>query len=107
MELTCMEDFLNGATAIYCPTRGDARELAVILEGNGIDVSGIVNNLYYYSAGKTLSVRCECGNAVKIASVNGDVERDWHVANHYTRKVVDFLDALACTVSIDSIEGFV
>lgn len=107
MELTCMEDFLAGETAIYCPTKEDARELAAILQESGMDVSMITDNIYHYSIGHTLSVRCERRVHIKIASVNGDVERDWHVANHYTRKAVDFLDALACTVSIDSIEGFV
>lgn len=106
MELTCMKDFRRGVTAIYCPTKEDARVLIEILGACGIGASQLIDNMYCYNYGATVSVRCE-RNEVRIATTDGPRDRDWHVVHGYTKNVVDLQDALVCAVSIDSIEGFV
>lgn len=106
MELTCMKDFRCGVTAIYCPTKEDARVLIEILGACGIGAAQLIDHMYYYNYGATVSVRCE-RNEVRIATIDSPRDRDWHVVHGYTKNVVDLQDALVCAVSIDSIEGFV
>lgn len=70
MELTCMKDFRCGVTAIYCPTKEDARVLIEILGACGIGASQLIDNMYCYNYGATVSVRCE-RNEVRIATTDG------------------------------------
>lgn len=106
MELTCMKDFRYGVTAIYCPTKEDARVLIKILGACGIGAFQLIDHMSYYDNGRTVSVRCE-RNAVRIATIDDPRDRDWHVVHGYTKNVVDLQDALACDISLGSIADFV
>lgn len=106
MELKCMKDFRCGVTAIYCPTKEDARVLIEILGACGIGAAPLIDNMYHYNYGVTVSVRCE-RNEVRIATIDSPRDRDWHVVYGYTKNVVDLQDALVCDISIGSIADFV
>ena len=107
MELACIDDFRNGVTAIFCPTKEDARVLIGILGAYGIGVAQLIDHMFTYDRGHTLSVRCERHTEARVAVIQDLRDRDWHIDNGYTKNVVDLQDALVCAVSIDSIEGFV
>ena len=106
MELTCMKDFRCGVTAIYCPTKEDARVLIEILGACGIGAAQLIDLMYCYNYGMTVSVRCE-RNEVRTATIDGPRDRDWHVIHGYTKNVVDLQDALVCDISLGSIADFV
>ena len=106
MELACIDDFRNGVTAIFCPTKEDARVLIGILGAYGIGAFELIDNMYCYNYGVTVSVRCEL-NEVRIATIDGPRDRDWHVVHGYTKNVVDLQDALVCDISLGSIADFV
>lgn len=106
MELTCMKDFRCGVTAIYCPTKEDARVLIEILGACGIGAALLIDLMCSYNYGGTLSVRCE-RNAVRVARIDDPRDRDWHVVHGYTKNVVDLQDALVCDISLGSIADFV
>ena len=107
MELACIDDFRNGVTAIYCPTREDARVLIEILGTYGIGAAQLIDHMFTYDRGSTLSVRCDRYAAARVAVIRDLRDRDWHIAHGYTKNVVVLQDAVVCAVSIDSIEGFV
>ena len=107
MELACIDDFRNGVTAIYCPTREDARVLIETLGTYGIGAAQLIDHMFTYDRGYTLSVRCDRYAAARVAVIRDLRDRDWHITNGYTKNVVDFQDALMFDISLAGIDDFV
>lgn len=107
MELACIDDFRNGVTAIFCPTKEDARVLIGILGAYGIGAAQLIAQIYVYDYGSAISVRCERHAEARVAVIPDLRDRDWHIANGYTKNVVDFQDALMLDILLGGIDAFV
>lgn len=107
MELACIDDFRNGVTAIFCPTKEDARVLIGILGAYGIGAAQLIDHMFTYDRGHTLSVRCKRHTEARVAVIQDLRDRDWYIVHGYTKNVVDLQDALVCDISLGSIADFV
>lgn len=81
--------------------------LIEILGAYGIGAARLIDYIYVYDRGSAISVRCERHAEARVAVTPDLRDRDWHIANGYTKNVVDFQDALMLDISLGGIDAFV